>query len=282
LPALTFAVVGDSRPSGLDDTEHYPMAVITGLFKDLQALSPRPFFVVGTGDYMNADSTRPKDKSQAFKQIDLYYQATTGFSGPVYPALGNHECGTRTSSNCGPAGHEGLTPNYQAFLGLLGKLGLPNDKAYYTRELTSSDPAHPWTAKLVLIAANAWDDAQAAWLEKALTEATTYTLVVRHEPDDANAQCFGCGASDAIVKRHPYTLLLTGHEHTFRIERASKELVVGVGGAPLYDPRDHYGYVVCTQRPDGNLACRERDAGADSSSYADSSMVVTPNGDVVK
>lgn len=282
LPALNFAIIGDSRPLVLDDIAHYPTSVVTSLFQEVQARSPRPFFVVGTGDYMNADATQRREKSTAFAQAELYYGAAKGFSGAVYPALGNHECGNGVSTNCGPKGQQGLTPNYQAYLQLLSKLGLPNDRPYYARSFASSDATHPWTAKLVMIAANAWDDDQAGWLEQTLASPTTYTLVVRHEPDTDNNQCLGCAASDAIVKRHPYTLLLTGHEHTFRIVRASKELVVGVGGAPLYDPRDHYGYVICSQRPDGNLGCQERDAGLESSSYADSSVVVTPAGEVVK
>ena len=41
--------------------------------------------------------------------------------------------------------------------------------------------AGSWTAKLVFIAANAWDGTQQFWLDNVLGEPTTYTFCVRHE-----------------------------------------------------------------------------------------------------
>jgi hypothetical protein len=281
VPSLDFAVIGDSRPPLPDDVAHYPVQVISQIYREIDALSPRPQFVVSTGDYMFADASVPLAKSLAPRQADIYYQASRAFHGPLFLALGNHECGNHVSSNCCPDCADGVTPNYQAFLALLGRLGLPHDEPYYTVHFASSDPSRPWTAKFVLLAPNAWDAAQARWLEHALAEPTTYTFVVRHEPDYDDDACVGCAPSDAIIKRFPYTLLLTGHEHTFRVVRASHEIVLGLGGAPLSTPADRPGYVVCTQRPDGAISCQEHDMGSGSPGYADSSLTVTPDGKVL-
>ena len=48
---LVFGVVGDTRPANSDDPSSYPTSIITKIFQDIQGLSPRPPFVLGTGDY---------------------------------------------------------------------------------------------------------------------------------------------------------------------------------------------------------------------------------------
>jgi hypothetical protein len=282
VPALIFAIVGDSRPPLPDVLTQYPLEVATDIFRDIQALSPRPQFVVATGDYMFASPKKPPERSGAAAQVELYLRAAHHYSGQLFPAMGNHECRNHSSSNCCPTCSGGTPAPYVAFLSMLGQVGLPDRVPYYTIHFASSDDARPWTAKFVFIAANAWDDAQAAWLTAALAEPTTYTFVVRHEPDYENDACLGCGASDAIVKRSPYTLLLTGHDHTFKIVRASRELVVGLGGAPMDDDTDHHGFALCAQQPDGNIACQERDVGSSASSYTDSKVVVAPDGKIVR
>ena len=54
--------------------------------------------------------------SQAGPQLDIYLQARARFPGPLFPALGNHECTGATSSNCGAGAADGVTANYSAFL----------------------------------------------------------------------------------------------------------------------------------------------------------------------
>lgn len=186
------------------------------------------------------------------------------------------------SSNCCAGCHDGTPPNYLAFLDLLGQLGLPNAHPYYAARVSSSDALHPWTAKFVVIAANAWDEAQASWLEGELAAPTTYTFVTRHEPDDTPGGCLGCAASQEIVKRHPYTLLFVGHEHLFKIVPESKEVIVGNGGAPFYNDGEQYGYLLCKQRTDGAIACQEHDEIGSGSAYgARGSLVVNAAGQPV-
>jgi predicted phosphodiesterase len=109
-----------------------------------------------------------------------------------------------------------------------------------------------WTAKLAIVACNAWDAAQARWLDDALAEATTYTFVVRHQSSYAVDQT-PCAASAAIIARHPLTLLVAGHTHAYYHAAKHREIVVGNGGAPLTSSTN-YGYAIISRQPDGAIA----------------------------
>jgi hypothetical protein len=241
---LYFVVVGDTRPAYVDDTIGYPSAIITKIFQDVQSLEPVPLFGVSTGDYMFA-STRG---GQAGPQLDLYLRARAAFSGIMFPAMGNHECTGATASNCGSGNADGITDNYAQFLTkVLQPLGQP--KPYYSLEVDSSSGA--WTAKLVVVAANAWDDAQSRWLETTLARGTTYTFIVRHEPASANTAP-GVGPGERIMAKYPYTLSIVGHSHTYA-RSGAKEIIIGTGGAPLTSSTADYGFGLVQQRADGTI-----------------------------
>jgi hypothetical protein len=100
----------------------------------------------------------------------------------------------------------------------------------------------------VFIAANAWNAAQATWLDTTLAQPTTYTFIVRHEKSyDTTAP--GVAPSGIVIQNHPYTFILEGHTHTVQLYAGSKEFVVGNGGAPLITSIN-YGYAVARQRQD--------------------------------
>jgi hypothetical protein len=238
---LFFAVVGDTRPATLDDTAGYPSRVVSTIFGDIAAMHPRPAWVVSTGDYVFASASR----GQAEPQLDVYLQARARFAGPLFPALGNHECTGATASNCGPGAADGEPANYLAFVRKM-LAPIAESAPYYAIRVDASD--RRWSAKTVFVAANAWSTAQASWLDEALSPATTYTFVVRHEPASADTAP-GVDPSEAILARHPYTLAIVGHSHTYRRER--REVLVGNGGAPLTSK--DYGFAVISQRPDGAL-----------------------------
>lgn len=247
---LVFACVGDTRPPDEDDTGAYPSSVIAQIFASIEASQPRPAFVVATGDYMFA-SNRPE--GQAGPQLDLYLEARAAYHGAFFPALGNHECTGATSSNCGADGVDGVTADYAAFMEKLLAASFeppgPSEPYYAVRIVA---PGQSWSAKLVVVAANAWSGEQAAWLDDALAEPTTYTFVVRHEPAEARTAP-GVTPSEAILARHPYTLVLVGHTHTYRHSATRpREVLIGNGGAPL-DGKD-YGFAVFVQQPDGAIA----------------------------
>lgn len=243
IDCLSFAIVGDTRPATINDTSGYPTGVASQIWSDLQAQRPRPEFAVTTGDYIFASPSG----SEGPKQLDLYLQAQSAFTPIVFHAMGNHECTGYTTSNCASASASS-NANYQAFLSkMVAPLG--ETHPYFARTISARDGR--WTAKLVFVAANSWDQAQADWLEQVMSQPTTYTFVVRHEPSSANTAP-GVTPSDEILKHHPWTLLLVGHTHTYEWLSSKREVIVGIGGAPLTGSID-YGYVLARQRTDGAI-----------------------------
>jgi hypothetical protein len=242
---LHFAVVGDTRPATEDDTAAYPSAVISTIFGDLAAQSPPPPFALSTGDYEYASP----HGSQGAAQQKLYLDARSRYGGLVFFAMGNHECTGATASNCGAGTTDGLTNTYQAFLTMmLGPLG--KTTPYYAIEVDANDGT--WTSKLVFVAANAWDDAQASWLDATLALATTYTFIVRHESATATTAP-GVIPSEAIMATHPYTLAIVGHTHKYEHSTSNpRQVIIGNGGAPL-STSQNYGYAIVKQRDDGAI-----------------------------
>jgi hypothetical protein len=250
LDDLRFAVVGDTRPANLDDTAGYPTAIVSQIWSDVEAETPHPAFAVTTGDYMFAATSG----AQVGPQLDLYLGARGMYSGLVYPAMGNHECNGYTASNCGPFGGDGSTPNYTQFMArMIAPIG--ESRAFFIERFAASDGS--WTAKFVFVAANAWGADQAHWLELVLGEPTTYTFVVRHEPPDSNTAP-GVDPSQAVIIKHPFTMLITGHTHTYRHIPAYREIIVGNGGAPLTSGTN-FGYVTIARQADGTLEVTSKD-----------------------
>ena len=264
--SLYFTIIGDTRPPVIGDTSGYPTAIITKIYSDVEALSPRPLFSVSTGDYMFASV----GTTQATQQLDLYLSARNQFSGVFFPAMGNHECTGATNSNCATT----TTTNLQAFMTkLLGPIG--KTQPYYSVNINAIDGS--WTSKFVFIAANAWDNTQATWLDQTLSQPTTYTFIVRHEPAAATTAP-GTSPSQQIMAQHPYTLALTGHTHTYNKWLAPKQIVIGNGGAPVTGGVD-YGFGLVQQRADGNIVVDMIDymSGAADPSFH---FVVTPAGNL--
>lgn len=239
---LTFAVFGDARPSQPNDTAHYPTAIVSGIFTLAQNKGAQ--FVVGTGDYMFADTA---DAVNA--QGGLLLGAEANFQGPVYHTLGNHECTGATASNC-PNGNE--TANVQFFMSKLVPPGTANP--WY--RVDADTPMGK--AKFLFIAENAWSAAQNTWIQQQLADATTYTFVVRHEPNNGH----GTGApglvpTTSMLDSTQYTLLLEGHSHEYYHASGTNEVISGNGGAPLNG--SHYGLLLVEQQADGNLVVSEID-----------------------
>ena len=242
LADLRFAVVGDTRPANIDDTANYPTDIVKAIWTDVEAEGPP--FAVTTGDYMFASTVG----NEVDPQLDLYLGARSTFSGMVYPAMGNHECTGYTASNCGPGGKDGNPRNYTAFMERMVKpLGF--NLPYYEEKFAAADGS--WTAKFLFIAGNSWTPYQATWLEQALSEPTTYTFAVRHEPHYSNTAP-GVDPTTTILAEHPLTMLITGHTHSYSHVPAYREIIVGNGGAPLTSSQN-YGYVMVARQPDSTL-----------------------------
>src|SRR5579859_6591194 len=140
---LRFAVTGDTRPPFPDFTFEYPTAIITTIWQDIQAESPRPDFAVATGDYCFADGLLNESKSQ----YNSYLQAAAKFSGTVFYSLGNHDCNSLDGSNCVASNPVDYTSNnfgnfMSMFMAPLGK-SVP----YYSVRVDATDGS--WTSKFV-------------------------------------------------------------------------------------------------------------------------------------
>jgi predicted phosphodiesterase len=241
---LVFAIVGDTRPASIDDTANYPTAIVTKIFADIQSATPKVQFAIGTGDYQYASTTG----SEQAPQLAKYMSARAGFSGPFYPAMGNHECTGFTASNCGTGNTDGVTKNITDFISTM-LAPINETKPYYVENVAAADKS--WTAKFVIIACNAWDSTQAAWLTQQLAVPTTYTFVVRHE-SVADMSQTKCSASQTTVNAHPLTLLIVGHTHEYSHQKTDKEIINGLGGAPLTSGTN-YGYTIVTRNAGGTL-----------------------------
>ncbi len=253
-----FAVFGDVRPRNPDDTANYPTAIITSLFQQIAAQSPQ--FVVGTGDYMFASYASAVDA-----QVSLQLQAQAAFKGPVYRAMGNHECTGATASNC-PNGNE--TPNVRAFMTRLLPPNLTTTP-YYRVDV---DTPHG-TAKFLFVAGNAWSQAQNDWLGKQLADATAYTLIIRHVPPSTTAP--GVTESEALIRGAPLTIELLGHFHEYR-RLDAQHVISGNGGAPSRSGEiAGFGYLLVEQQPNGNLSATEFDQ---TTGNAIDTWMITPDG----
>jgi hypothetical protein len=243
-------------PPNQNDTSNYPSQIIGGIFSLAQSNGAQ--FVIGTGDYMFA-STQASVTSQVqlFKQAMAHYTA-----GPVYLAMGNHECNGYTDSNC-PNLNE--TPNVQAFLSLVPS-GVT--KPYYRIDI----PTPMGKAKLVFVAANAWDSTQQSWLQTQLADPTTYTFVMRHEQAaDSNAP--GVTPSESIITQNPLTLEVLGHTHEYR-HLSTRYVISGNAGAPLTGT-GNYGLLLVKQQSNGNINVSEIE---EATGNTVDSWSVTPTG----
>jgi len=245
---LYFAIVGDTRPPGSDGTNNYPTKTITKIYKDFEALKPRPQFIVATGDYMFANP----HGTEGAKQLALYVGARKNYSGTVFASLGNHECGGG-NANCA-----GVTNNnsYNAFLDKLIK-PLGKTKPYYAVKI--DDLGGKWTSKFLITACNAWSAAQKTWLQNQLAKPTTYTFVARHHPIGSDAPCNA--EMDKILAGAKYDMLLVGHQHLWNWVGAKKQLIEGLGGAPVTKAGQVHGFATVHQLAGGGFRVRQYAAG---------------------
>ena len=233
---LAFVVFGDVRPPTVGFDLGYPTGTLTQILT--RAAATPAEFGLGTGDYMYSDTA-----ASVAAQLDKLVAAERAFGRPIFHAMGNHECTGATASNC-PNGTE--TPNVRGFLMTLVPF---SPRPYYSLTVTTS----LGDAKFVILAANAWDDAQQSWLQTELARPTEYTFVVRHEPSSAYAP--GVGPSDAIMAAHPLTAAFYGHYHEYRQDGANA-VISGNAGAPIHTGSS-FGFVYVLQRTDGNVVIEE-------------------------
>jgi hypothetical protein len=253
---LKFAVFGDARPKSAGGA--YPSAILSSIFTLMQSHGAQ--FAIGTGDYMYADNA-----SQVAAQVPLFQQAQAGFTNPIYLAMGNHECTGFTDSNC-PNLDE--TANVQAYMKMLPSgVTLP----YYRMDwMTPSGKA-----KFLFVAANAWSSAEETWLQAELADPTTYTFVIRHEPQEAGTASTapGVAPSESLLGSAKYTLELLGHSHEYK-HVDTQHVISGNAGAPI-TTGSSYGFLMIEQGSDGNLTATEID---EATAQGTDTWKITPDG----
>ncbi len=230
---LYFAVVGDTRPP-TPTNGNYPTAIINKIYADIAALNPRPQFVIGTGDYQFSS---PFGNDGAV-QLGYYLTAKSQYPGTLFAAMGNHECTTPTASNCVGTF---TRKTYDAYIAaLVTPLGKANP--YYSFPVQTS----AGVATFILTACNAWDATQKAWLQGELSNGSTFKIIVRHESLTATAPC--SAEMNPMLQASAWNLLLVGHTHLF--SHSGKQLIVGMGGAPISGSTP-YGYITVEQLAQG-------------------------------
>jgi hypothetical protein len=260
VPSLYFAIIGDTRPGNDNECGSYPTSIITKIYQDMEALNPKPQFILTTGDYQYCDpgaNCSSGDTSSVCSTYNIGQYATAAAAwtgGPIFSAMGNHECNGYTDSQldlstgeCDGVASTNYSDWFAKFVQPLGKT-LP----YYTIPINATDGS--WTSKFIIVACNAWDSTQQSWLQSQLATSTTYTFLVRHEdPTATTGPCVS--AMDSMLASATYTALIVGHVHQYCSGSLSsatsceypfsspKAFVVGNGGAVTSND----GYVTVQQ-----------------------------------
>ena len=245
---LWFATTGDTRPGSCDATDQYPQATISTIAASMKALAVQ--FALDLGDHMYVCN---QSFAEATQQMGFYTAAVAQGPATWFMTMGNHECG---SYNRGTGGSNGCfdasaDANFHAYMAALGR-----PRPYYAVDIGTSRGL----ARIVSIADDAWDAAQAAWLEQTLADAdlhAKYTIVARHHPVAGSRT--GSGDVVATIERHKYTLVLTAHVHAYRhgTDHGGRAAIIGLGGAPGVMPP---GFATVLQNTDGSLTFTLRDA----------------------
>ncbi len=236
---LHFGATGDTRPPNCEDTAQYPTAVVNSVVDQIRTHGAQ--FGVDLGDHMYVCNN---DLSIATAQMNLYVQSIARLGQTWFMTQGNHEC------SHGPCLTGSTNANYVAFMKALAPV---SSTPYYSFEVQTS----LGLAIFVVVADNSWDSTQSAWLERTLKDADSraaYTIVAKHHPAADTAVSTNSTVM-AMIRRHKFSLLLTGHNHLYKHPKtdSARELILGTGGAPLIAGGSFYGYAMIDQQSDGRL-----------------------------
>jgi hypothetical protein len=261
---LHLGLTGDTRPASCTQigqaTQDYPTVVINSIADAFQTHAVDA--VLDLGDHMYVCNN---DIADAQTQMGLYMKAAARYKGTWFMTMGNHEC---SGTPCLPGS---TSANYKAYMAALAPL---SSTPYYRVDIHTSKGL----VALVVIADNAWDTTQANWLKSTLSSTdtqATYTLVARHHPVGDSSVSTNSD-SEQIVLSHKFALFLTGHSHEYKhtTTNGGRDVVLGIGGAPLIAGGAFHGYALVDQQPSGQLTVTVYDV---TSNAAVDSWTVGPN-----
>ena len=252
---LWFATTGDTRPSSCMDTANYPKAAIAQIAKAMKGL--RVQFTVDLGDHMYVGSdpgcgspTMAQMDTAARTQMGDYMTAVAQGPSAWWMTMGNHECDAAFALRQPCTMGMPHDPNFAAYMTALAR-----PQPYYFTDVQTSQGL----ARFVMVADDAWDATQSAWLSSTLSYADAhakYTIVSRHHPVTGSRS--GPAEVVSILQQHKYSLVLTAHNHDYEHDTSSwgsRAAVVGLGGAGGY-----WGFGTVLQGTDGTLTFVQRDA----------------------
>src|SRR5262249_57382752 len=173
-------------------------------------------------------------------QMQNYVNAARKFGHTVFMTMGNHECSQSSSTLCSASSSYGSNANYTAFMDALKPVAsLP----YYRFDVQTTGNKGG-KAVFIVVADDAWDATQEQWLTAQLNDAdqtAKYTFVSKHHPD-GNTDHPEFQQIYDLVRRHKYTLFLTGHSHYYKHQWSDpRAIVVGIGGAPFVGIGNFWG-----------------------------------------
>jgi hypothetical protein len=252
---LRFGVFGDPRPAAINDDGRYPEPLVSELVSQMASLGVQ--FIVGVGDWTFAGGRDAERHLNA--QYDSLLRAESLFGGRFFHALGNHDCGNATASNCPD---EDETPNIRLFR---RRLEPGREHTWYSIRVGTS----LGEARFIFTSPNAWTDRiQGAWLEKEVFTPAGYTFLIQHTPPSGTGpEAPGTLPALSIVDRGPpVTLKLFGHSHMFR-RLGVNAFILGNGGGPLDTSGCatgcFYGFGVVSQNPDGTVTLSVYERGVE-------------------
>jgi hypothetical protein len=239
---LLFGFTGDTRPEQCDGT--YPQQVINNIYTQMKGTGVQ--FAIDQGDHMfNCQGGYPG----AMQQMSAYMQAASLLGKTVFFTMGNHECSGESMTLCSLASN-GRNANYTAFMDAMKQVGIQSP--YYRFDVMTGTGL----AVFIVVADDVWDPMEQSWLVEQLSDADArakYTFVSKHHPD-GNTDHPEFQTIYNLVRRHKYTLFLTGHTHEFKRQyNDPRAMVIGCGGAPLAGGA-FWGYGTALQGADDRIA----------------------------
>ena len=240
---LFFGFTGDTRPAQCGDV--YPTMIIQNIFTQMKSDGVQ--FALDQGDHMFNCGSGQSALTAAHQQMGDYVTAANLLGKTVFMTMGNHECSGEAQALCSLSSYGG-NPNYTAFMDALKPVA---SSPYYRFDVMTKTGL----AAFIVVADDAWDATQQQWLTTQLTDADAkakYTFVSKHHPD-GNTDHPEFQQIYDLVRKHKYTLFLTGHSHLFKRQSSDpRAMVIGCGGAPLAGGT-FWGYGTALQGSDDRI-----------------------------
>jgi hypothetical protein len=243
---LFFGYTGDTRPSS--NSSSYPAGLQTTIDTIYTQMGAKGVqFALDGGDHMEASN-----HSDAVGNMASYQTAAAKLGKPLFMTMGNHECATSFSNDCGYSGAASSDVKMSAYMSALSTISGQSQPYYRVDIMTGSGKA-----VFLVVADDAWNATQQAWLTAQLTDADAnakYTFVSKHHPDGNTDQAVFQQIYD-LVTSHKYTLFMTGHSHEYKHPFSNpRAVVMGLGGAPFDNPSQMWnGYLTVMQCPDDHI-----------------------------